>query len=313
MDTLKSLGELSMGSRLKRLSEMVMKTIKQAYLHYNVDFDPYLFPAFHRIAHADSTTNRDLNEALQTSQPAVTQTINKLSQKGLIELQLDALDKRKKLISLSDQGAQFYTKVQPLWRAMDQAVKNYTHNKTNSLIEHIDHFEDAVKSGKFYNTIVEIMDRQSQISISNYDAKYAKVFYDLNIEWLETYFYVEDFDREVLSRPEKYILDPGGHIFFAVENGEAIGTVALMKADEGSYELTKMAVRTDQRGKKVGQLLMQYCIDFAKKNDFNKLFLYSNTKLENAIYIYRKYGFIEIPVEEDSPYERSNIKMVYPL
>ena len=37
--------------------------------------------------------------------------------------------------------------------------------------------------------------------------------------------------------------------------------------------------------------------------------LYSNTILENAVYIYRKYGFVEIPMEENSPYERSNIKM----
>lgn len=41
--------------------------------------------------------------------------------------------------------------------------------------------------------------------------------------------------------------------------------------------------------------------------------LYSNTKLENAIYIYRKFGFIEITVEPNSPYKRSNIKMIYKL
>ena len=54
---------------------------------------------------------------------------------------------------------------------------------------------------------------------------------------------------------------------------------------------------------------MQYCIDFAVKNKFDALVIYSNTLLENAIYIYRKYGFIEIPVEEKSPYKRCNIKM----
>ena len=57
---------------------------------------------------------------------------------------------------------------------------------------------------------------------------------------------------------------------------------------------------------------MQYCIDFAKENKLN-LMLYSNTKLENAIYIYRKYGFLEIPVEANSPYKRSNIKMILTL
>lgn len=147
-------------------------------------------------------------------------------------------------------------------------------------------------------------------SIVPYKSTFAKDFYELNIEWLETYFYVEDFDREVLRNPEKYIITPGGHIFFAVENDKVLGTVALMKASGSNFELTKMAVRIEARGKQIGQKLMQFCIDFAKEQNFDSLFLYSNTKLENAIHIYRKYGFIEIPVEPDSPYERSNIKMV---
>jgi N-acetylglutamate synthase-like GNAT family acetyltransferase len=88
-----------------------------------------------------------------------------------------------------------------------------------------------------------------------------------------------------------------------------VGTVALMPYSEGVFELTKMAVLTNQRGKKIGQQLMQYCIDFSKEQKFEKLILYSNTKLENAIYIYRKYGFIELELEPDSPYVRSNIKM----
>ncbi len=151
------------------------------------------------------------------------------------------------------------------------------------------------------------------MKIIPYEPQYAQHFYDLNIEWLETYFYVEDFDREVLSNPNQYILNPGGHIFFAIENDIILGTVALLKKEEGAFELTKMAVLPNQRGKKIGQKLMQYCIDFAKENNFKKLFLYSNTKLENAIYIYRKFGFLEVEQEPDVPYERSNIKMVFPL
>jgi len=147
------------------------------------------------------------------------------------------------------------------------------------------------------------------IEIISFQKQYSKAFYDLNIEWLETYFYVEAFDKEVLSQPEKYILDRGGLIFFAIEDDVVLGTVALMKTEEGVFELTKMAVLPDQRGRKIGQQLMQYCIDFARDHNFSKLLLYSNTILENAIYIYRKYGFQEIPVEPDSPYERSNIKM----
>ena len=146
------------------------------------------------------------------------------------------------------------------------------------------------------------------INIIHYKPKYASIFYELNIEWLITYFYAEPYDEKVLSNPLKYIINKGGFIFFAELENQIVGTVALMPTKDNSvFELTKMAVSPDYRGQYIGQKLMQYCINFAKDKNLNALILYSNRKLENAIYIYRKYGFIEIPVEDNCPYERCNI------
>ena len=69
--------------------------------------------------------------------------------------------------------------------------------------------------------------------IIDYNPKYAQDFKALNIEWLETFFYVEDYDNEVLSNPDKYILDKGGKIFFSLHNNKVAGTVALMKVKRG--------------------------------------------------------------------------------
>ncbi|MFT4612249.1 MAG: GNAT superfamily N-acetyltransferase [Gammaproteobacteria bacterium] len=143
-----------------------------------------------------------------------------------------------------------------------------------------------------------------------FDNTYAKNFYDLNIEWLKTYFYVEPFDEEVLSKPQTYIINKGGHIFFAKSSDTILGTVALIPTNDPLvFELTKMAVLPNLRGQKIGQQLLQHCIDFAKENSFKSLMLYTATKLENAIYIYRKFGFIELELEKDCPYQRSDIKM----
>lgn len=146
-----------------------------------------------------------------------------------------------------------------------------------------------------------------------FEPKYAKDFRDLNIEWLEKYFWVEPHDEEVLGKPEKYIIEPGGNIFFVRENGKIIGTVALMKIEDGVFELTKMAVVPAAQGKKIGQNLMAHTIEFSKKQGWKKLIIWSNRKLENAIYIYFKFGFTEIPIEGDNPYARGDIKMELPL
>ena len=148
------------------------------------------------------------------------------------------------------------------------------------------------------------------VKIVSYREDYAQSFYKLNIEWLETFFYVEPYDNEVLSKPEKYIISKGGHIFFALENDLVAGTVALMPTEKNHvFELTKMAVLPELRGKKIGQKLLKHCIDFGRSRKLKGLILYSNTKLENAIYLYRKYGFVELPLEADNPYDRADIKM----
>ena len=125
-----------------------------------------------------------------------------------------------------------------------------------------------------------------QVEIIPFKTEYSKNFYSLNIEWLIDFFYVEPYDEEVLSNPEKYIINKGGYIFFAKLNEDIVGTVALMPMNiENTFELTKMAVSPKHRGHKIGQQLMEYCIDFSRTNNINSLIIYSSRKLENAIYI----------------------------
>ena len=131
----------------------------------------------------------------------------------------------------------------------------------------------------------------------------------LNIAWLQKYFYVEPIDDVMLSDPKKYIIDKGGYIFFAEADNQIAGTFALMKVQEGVYELAKMAVDEKHQGQKIGNKMMEFAIERAKNLKARKLILYSNKILGPAIHLYRKYGFVEVPLE-NSEYKRSNIKMV---
>lgn len=147
------------------------------------------------------------------------------------------------------------------------------------------------------------------MQIIPFQAQYAKDFKDLNLAWLKKYFWVETHDEEVLGDPDQYILSPGGNIFFVKDEEKIIGTLALMKMEEGVFELTKMAVTPEYQGKNIGQKLMEHTLDFARKQGWKRLIIYSNRKLENAIYIYKKYGFTEIPIESNNPYARGDIKL----
>ncbi|MDH7445439.1 GNAT family N-acetyltransferase [Aquimarina sp. 2201CG14-23] len=153
------------------------------------------------------------------------------------------------------------------------------------------------------------METTQNITIIPFDPKYAKNFADLNVAWLEKYFVVEPHDVDLLERCEETIINKGGYIFFAKSGEEIAGTFSLINVRKGVYELGKMAVSPKYQGLRIGQQLMTFCLNFAREQHWSSLILYSNTILENAIHIYRKYGFVEIDLEENSPYQRSNIKM----
>ena len=130
----------------------------------------------------------------------------------------------------------------------------------------------------------------------------------LNLEWLHKYFKVEPQDEKVLSDPQGQIIDKGGMIFYAQYNNKIVGTASLLKINNTTFELSKMAVSDGNQGLGIGKKLIEHCLNEAKKKGIQKLILYSNRKLLPAIHLYESFGFIEIPVE-DGVYERADIKM----
>jgi GNAT superfamily N-acetyltransferase len=141
-----------------------------------------------------------------------------------------------------------------------------------------------------------------------YNPKYKNQFIDLNKAWLEEYFFVETHDIEVFENLEDIILKPGGEIFFCLVDNEVAGTVAMQKVDETTFELAKLAVDKKFQGKKLSYLLMDACIAFAKEKKATTIMLMSSTKLDTALHLYRKYNFIEVPLDE-TDYHRADIQM----
>ena len=146
------------------------------------------------------------------------------------------------------------------------------------------------------------------IEIIDFEPKYREDFKNLNVEWLQKYFVVEEFDAQQLSNPETEILEKGGKIYLAKVGEAIVGTASLLKEHE-VYELAKMAVTEEYKGHGIGKRLMEHCIQQARTLGTDKLILLSNRSLIPAIEMYEKFGFKEVPVDENTPYARCNIKM----
>jgi GNAT superfamily N-acetyltransferase len=147
------------------------------------------------------------------------------------------------------------------------------------------------------------------LTIVPYESKYTQNFKELNLAWITEYFIVEEKDRELLNNCESSIIEKGGYIFIGLWDNEPVGCFSLLKISEVNFELGKMAVSKSHQGLKIGQDLLVFAINFARSKNWNTLLLYSSTKLDTALHIYKKLGFKEVTLENNNNYLRSDIKM----
>ncbi len=95
----------------------------------------------------------------------------------------------------------------------------------------------------------------NDIQIIDYLPEHKTFFKQLNYNWIEKYFSVEDEDLKLLENPGECIIKHGGAILMAKRGEAIIGTCGLVKVNETTFELVKMAVDEKERGKK----LVIYC------------------------------------------------------
>jgi putative acetyltransferase len=136
-------------------------------------------------------------------------------------------------------------------------------------------------------------------------------FRTLNENWIAAYFSIEEKDREILHHPVESILEAGGQIFFAVRGEQRIGSCALVPMEDGSFEVSKMTVADQERGRGTGRKILKAVIDYARERGIRRLYLEIDSKLTTAIHLYEALGFRHIPEKNKtpSPYARANVFM----
>jgi len=139
-----------------------------------------------------------------------------------------------------------------------------------------------------------------ETQIARYNNNFKEAFYTINMEWLNEFFFSTTEDEKILRDPEK-ILSDGGEIFFAVLDGLPVGTCAMLKHGDDEFELIKMGVLKDYRGKKLGEALIEAALDFARDRKAKKVILETADRLKTARALYEKYGFVKTTNEYIHP------------
>ncbi len=150
---------------------------------------------------------------------------------------------------------------------------------------------------------------QSDVIILVNDPAALPRFATLNAQWIKELHFMEESDKRMVAHPEIYIQN-GSYVFSAHKDGVVAGACALKRHDDGQYELTKMAVDKEFRGRGIGQALLGFIHNYAKTEmGLSKLFLLSNTKNAAALRLYARNGWT---INHEGPhpvYARANIGM----
>lgn len=141
-----------------------------------------------------------------------------------------------------------------------------------------------------------------------YDSKYKEDFIAMNKTWIEDMFILEDEDIREMGNIEPYI-ENGGQIFFSLDDdGQVMACCMIAPREDGDWEIMKFAARGMYTGTGAGSACLKACIDYAKEIHLKKIIIVSNRKCKQAVHLYQKFGFIEVPVDKEKfPFERADI------
>ncbi|WP_138380260.1 bifunctional helix-turn-helix transcriptional regulator/GNAT family N-acetyltransferase [Luteithermobacter gelatinilyticus] len=304
--------DLGLGTRLKRVYEMMAADMEKLYAEGGFDFRVRYFPVVYALSRKGALSIAEMADLSGLSHSAVSQIVKQLMSLDLLEMETGE-DARSRILRLSVRGQRLVQDITPLWQAATRAIEKLRQASEADLLTALREFEKGLNSRSLYQRVLEEMGQKNDpaVDIVPFHVKYKDAWFEINREWLEKYFYMEEVDIRNLKHPEEEILARGGEIYFAVMGGEAVGCVALKYMGERVYEVSKMGVKPAARGLGIGGKLLLHVINRYRARGGRHLYLETSTKLPPAIALYKKHGFVEAPLRKDSEYARADYHMIY--
>jgi DNA-binding MarR family transcriptional regulator/GNAT superfamily N-acetyltransferase len=122
MSVYQDAGLLILGTRLKRISDRFLNEISRIYLKQNIRFETAWFPVLFLLDRKGSMSLTEISNELEVSHSAISQMINQLQVKKVVNIQPDDSDARIKRILLTERGKKLIEQVHPVWEALNKSI-----------------------------------------------------------------------------------------------------------------------------------------------------------------------------------------------
>jgi DNA-binding MarR family transcriptional regulator len=145
-DIVKDFGYLTLGTRLRRLGEMVQANTQAIMQQHGIDLPAAHYPFLAAIDRNGPLTVGELADVIGISQPGATRTIGQLAEAGLLDLSVSDGDQRRKQVSLTKAGQNLVDySTSKVWPGVEAAVRNLCTDLDGSFLEQLASIEDGLK------------------------------------------------------------------------------------------------------------------------------------------------------------------------
>lgn len=114
------------------------------------------------------------------------------------------------------------------------------------------------------------------------------------------YLNLQNYDDELENLEVKYGL-PFGRLYLIYYNKELAGCIALRKINSKLCEMKRLYIRSQFRSKGLGTHLVKKIISDATEIGYSAILLDTLPYLQDAIKLYKNFGFYEIESYNNSP------------
>lgn len=260
------------------------------------------------LAQRESCRAKDIGQDLGLDAGYLSRIVNRFVRTRLVTRERSEVDARNMLLRLTTKGRAVFTSLDR--QSSQQVAEMLTalpEAKQKKLVNALHQAEEAFAAEKTEELVVLRPHRPGDIGwvIHRHGALYA-----------EEYGWDESFEALVAEVAAQFIknFDPTRERCWIAElDGEAVGSIFLVKYTEEIAKLRLLLVEPLARGFGVGRKLIRECIDFARQSGYKKVTLWTQSCLLAARKLYRDAGFKLVKEEPQCAFGADLVSEIWEL
>jgi DNA-binding MarR family transcriptional regulator/GNAT superfamily N-acetyltransferase len=249
----------------------------------------------YELAHHERATATHLGEELGLDGGYLSRVIRALQRRGVLEKRASEEDRRRHLLSLTEEGQEAFAQLNAASRADIGAMLDELPVAEQERLVHAMSTVQDVLGARPEHRVPYIL-RPHGPGDMGWVVQRQTLLYNTEYGWDDEF---EALSAEIVAHFIRNFDPKKERCWIAEKEGENVGSVFLVRHPErdGVAKLRLLFVEARARGLGIGRRLVQECTRFARQAGYHTITLWTNSVLDAARAIYEKEGYVLVEEE----------------